>query len=91
MSCMPSYRRTVLEARLASKQTQLTAAYSAMETMLEDNIESYKFDSNEGSQQVKSRKMESLQKQIDALEATIDQIYRALYGRNHVNMNLRRR
>lgn len=91
MSCINSARRQFLLDKLAIKQAQLTKAYSAFDALLNDNIEEYRFDSNEGSQRARRRKIIDLKSIIDSLEAEIEQILRKLECGGIVNLTLRRK
>ena len=90
MPCLSSSRITQLKARLTTKLTQLTAANSLYDELLTSSTESYRFDSGEGSQQEKSRKLSEVQDQISTLESEIDRLQAKLSGKGIVNMNMRR-
>lgn len=82
---------TRLRATLATKEALLVSAYATYSTLITENIESYKFDSNEGAQQARHLQIDKLKDQIDSLESEIDSLYRRLCGRGIVNLNLRRK
>lgn len=90
MSCLSSSRIAQLKARLTKKLVQETAANLLYDELLTDSNESYRFDSGEGSQQAKARKLSEVQKQISTLESEIDRLQNKLSGKGIVNMNLRR-
>ena len=90
MSCLTSSRRTVLLARLAKRQTSLAIVEATYDELLESGVESYRFDSTEGEQQTKRRKLSDVKEQLDSLTAEIDAITRQLNNKGVVNMNLRR-
>jgi len=91
MSCINSARRQFLQESLAKKQAQLEKAYTSFDDLLSDNIEEYRFDSNEGAQRARRRKIIDLKQIIDALEGEIEQILRKLECAGIVNLNLRRK
>ena len=92
MSCIDSSTRTRILAQISKIETQLTALDTAFtEAVANAEVESYKFDSGEGSQQVKRRDPNDIQKLIDKLESRLAYLYRRLDGKGLVNMNLRRR
>lgn len=91
MSCLTTARRTQLQSRLTRKLAQLTKAYDSYDSLLDESIESYKFDSGEGSQQVKRRALENLDKAIDKLETNIDWLQQKLDGTGIAYANMRRK
>lgn len=90
MSCLSSSRIAQLKARLTKKTAQLDAANLLYDELLTDSTESYRFDSGEGSQQAKSKKLSDVQDQISILESEIDRLQAKLAGKGIVNMNMRR-
>ena len=91
MTCTSSSRRTLLTARLAKREASLAIVEATYDELLANGIELYRFDSTEGEQQTKRRKLQEVKDQIDSLTAEIDSIRRTLNGTGVVNMNLRRR
>lgn len=92
MSCLPSQIEARVRAQIAKLEPLLTLAYTAYTAALgEADVESYKFDSKEGSQQTSMRSPSVVLKQIDMLESQLSRLYRRLEGGGLVNMNLRRR
>lgn len=91
MTCTSSSRRTRLIARLAKREASLVIVEATYDELLANGIELYRFDSTEGEQQTKRRKLSEVKGQIDSLTAEIDSIRRTLNGTGVVNMNLRRR
>lgn len=91
MTCLSSSRRTRLTARLAKREASLAIVEATYDELLANGIELYRFDSTEGEQQAKRRKLPEVKGQIDSLTAEIDSIRRTLNGTGVVNMNLRRR
>ena len=91
MTCTSSSRRTRLTARLAKREASLAIVEATYDGLLASGVELYRFDSTEGEQQTKRRKLSEVKDQIDSLTAEIDSIQRTLNGTGVVNMNLRRR
>ena len=91
MTCLTPERKAQLKARLTKKIAQLAAANLLYDELLTDPTESYRFDSGEGSQQAKRKKLSTVQDQISILESEIDRLQTKLSGKGIVNMNLRRR
>lgn len=83
--------RTELNLKLTRKKAQLETANITYEELLADGTESYKFDSGDGSQSAKKRKLQELKEQIDELESDISTIERRLSGRGLTNVGLRRK
>jgi len=82
-------------ARLKAKIKKIRAMIDALDaTYLELSaslVDSYKFDSGEGSQQTSRKKLDTVRMEIDALEAQENHYINELYGMGIVNMNLRRK
>lgn len=82
--------RQILIERLEKKKAQLVIVEKTYEELLAEPNESYRFDSGEGSQATKKRKLSDLSEQIDKLEAEIDGICRRLQGKGLTQIALRR-
>ena len=78
-------------ARLAKREASLVIAEASYDELLASNVEMYRFDSTEGEQTTKRRKIQEMRDQIQILESEIDNIRRRLNGTGIVNMNMRRR
>ena len=91
MSCLSTTRRTQLQTRLAQKEIQLTSAYDAFNELVGESILSYRFDSGEGSQQVRRKDAQGMLNMITSLETYIDWLTQKLNGQGISNMNLRRK
>lgn len=78
-------------ARLAKREASLVIAEASYDELLASNVEMYRFDSTEGEQTTKRRKIQEMRDQIQSLESEIDNIRRRLNGTGIVNMNMRRR
>ena len=86
-----SNRRARLQAQLARIQAALANLYDTLAELSASGVESYTFDSGEGSQKTTRRKLASIQDQIDRLEAAEDHIVSELYNVGVVNIRLRRK
>ena len=91
MACINSTTRTRLLARLAKREASLVIVEVTYDEALAVNLEMYRFDSTEGEQTSRRRKLKDIKDQVDSLQAEIDNIRRRLGGQGIVNMNLRRR
>lgn len=90
MPCLTRSRRITLQLRLAKREASLAIVEDTYDELLANGIEEYKFDSTEGRQETRRRKLTDLKAQIDSLTAEIDSITRKLAGRGVINLNLRR-
>ncbi len=81
-------RKTRLQNRITKKEAYLTSLYTLQENF--DEVESYRFDSGEGSQQTKFRSLSEVDQAIRRTESQIDRLYRVLLGHSIINVNLRR-
>lgn len=93
MSCLSSTVRAEKQAQLVKLETQLAAAEAAyLGTMSAGGtgLESYRFDSAEGSQSAKLLDPSKLQDQISFLESRINRIKSELRGTGIHTNNLRR-
>lgn len=84
-------RRQQLVDRLARREASLALAEATYNDLLNTGVESYRFDSTEGEQQAKRRKLNEVKRQIDELTSEIDSLQRKLNGGGLVNLGLRRR
>lgn len=85
-------KRQMLEERLTLKLQQLEAANAHLNTLLEDAIEEYRFNSGEGGNQwARRRSLHQTQSLIAALEQDIEKLERKLSNSGILNMQLRRR
>ena len=81
MSCIPAWKQTLIEAKIAAKEAQLSEYYTAILSAIPNSeISEYEFESGEGRQKVKRRAPSSIQSMISQLEAEIDFLYRQLNG-----------
>lgn len=92
MSYLPADERSRILAEIAAKEEQLTAANAAyLRALSGSDVQSYRFDSGEGSQSASRRKPKEIADEIEALEAGLSRLRRRLSGTGVVNLNLRRR
>ena len=84
-------RRQQLVDRLARREASLALAEATYNDLLNTGVESYRFNSTEGEQQAKRRKLNEIKRQIDELTSEIDSLQRKLNGGGLVNLGLRRR
>ena len=90
MSCLTAATIASLQDRITTLQTRLAIADLAYDAALTE-IEEYRFDSGVGSQRVRYRKLEELQKAIDSIDSRINSLQRRLTGKGISNMSLRRK
>jgi 6-phosphogluconolactonase (cycloisomerase 2 family) len=86
-----SIRTARIKRQLSQVQTALTALYTSMTEQSASGVESYKFESGEGSQQTKRRSLTEIQDQIDRLEASEAHLINALYNMGLISVQLRRK
>ena len=91
MSCLNPNKRERLQARIDQKETQLAIANTTYQKLLAEDIEEYRFDSNEGAQRARQVKLSEMRNAIEALEAEIDLLYRRLDCGGVTTMSLRRK
>jgi hypothetical protein len=92
MACLSPTQRAYLQADLVRINSQLEKAYESFDRALEAmDVEEYRFNSGEGSQQTKQYDIKKINVLIESLESRRDKIVRKLEGRGLVNMNLRRK
>ena len=90
MSCLTSSQIANIKAKITKLQERLTIAENAYDAALTE-IQEYRFDSGVGSQRVKYRQLDELQKAITSIEARIDSLTRRLSGKGISSMSLRRK
>jgi hypothetical protein len=87
--CPSKYDRLI--AQLEKYQNALDLLWASYDELIVDNIQQYEFDSNEGRQEARTRRLEEVQKQIDRVSARIDSLCGRLSGTGLVAMKLRRK
>lgn len=90
MSCLSSTVIAEKKAELATLETRLAAYETAITSILTGEIESYRFDSGDGSQQVKMLSLSDLEKQIGFLQSRINRLRGELRGTGVMTLNVRR-
>jgi len=80
-----------LKARLLVKNAQLEKAYESYDKLLSNEVEEYKFNSNEGSQSAVRRKLDELTKVISTLESNIESLENRICGKGIMYINTRRK
>lgn len=90
MSYLSTTERARIRALIDTKTAQLVIANATYTKLLAQDIEEYRFDSNEGSQRARRVKINDLKTQIDSLEAEIERLTRRLKSGGLVNVVLRR-
>jgi len=91
MSCLSATKKADYTARITRLQTSLAILEDTYDKAAARDVESYKFDSGEGSQQAKSRNLEDLDKQIRSLQSRIDYYQAKLDGTGLVSQRFRRK
>ena len=92
MGCLTSSQVATIQAEITTLNTQITAAEAAYLSALGNSeIETYRFDSGDGSQRADRRKPKEIREEIESLQATRTRLQRKLSGTSNLNMNLRRR
>lgn len=90
MSCTKSSKIAGWKKLLAKYEAQMVIMDAkVLKAMTE--IQSYKFDSNEGSQQVKYRDLEEMQKAQRYLQAQIDYYQTKICGQGLTRIGMQRR
>ena len=79
-----------LKARLEQKESSLEKAYTALDDLLDIQIESYQFNDQTGRQEAINIDIEKLRKLITSLEKEIDIINQRLNGSFVSYVRLRR-
>ena len=82
---------SMLQARLAMKQSQLDALNNSMLNTAQSDVFEFRFDDGIGSQRITKHEMREIQKNIQILEAEIDHLINRLSGLGVVEFALRRR
>lgn len=86
-----SARKIRIQTQLANVQLAIENLYTLQLEMSTQSVDSYGFDSGEGSQRTTRKKMTEIQDQIDRLEAKERHLINELYNIGIVNIRLRRK
>jgi hypothetical protein len=84
-------RKSRLQAQLAQIQAALTSLYTQLGEQAVSSVQSYQFDSGDGSQRTTRRKLSEIQDQIERLEATEDHLINELYNMGLTSIQVRRK
>jgi len=90
MAYLSATTRTRLQAELTTVEAQISAANTTMTSIVGKEIESYRLDTGEGSQQTKRLDIEKLERLISKLESKAERLRQRLAGAGVVNINVRR-
>jgi hypothetical protein len=92
MGCLSSAQVTRIKAAIAKLDELIAAAEASLLTAIENSeIETYRFDSGDGSQRADRRNPQEINDLIDDLAARRDRLQRKLDGTSNVTLNWRRR
>jgi len=84
-------RKSRLRAQLAKVQTALASLYDQLIEQSASSVQSYQFDSGDGSQRTTRRKLSEIQNQIEVLEASEEHIINELYNMGLTSIQVRRK
>jgi len=84
-------RKSHLKEQLLKVQTALASLYDQLTEQSNTSVQSYQFDSGDGSQRTTRRKLSEIQDQIERLEATEDWLTRELYNIGLIVTQVRRK
>lgn len=84
-------RKSRLRAQLAKVQAALTSLYDQLTEQSASSVQSYQFDSGDGSQRTTRRKLSEIQDQIEILEATEEHLINELYNMGLTSVQVRRK
>ena len=92
MGCLTSSRVAAIKAEIVELDELIAVAKIAYKAALSNSeIETYRFDSGDGSQRADRRSPKQIREEIESLQATRNRLQRKLDGTSNVNMSLRRR
>jgi hypothetical protein len=92
MGCLPPSQVAAIKAAIAKLDALIDAAYTAYTAALTNSeIETYRFDSGEGSQRADRRAPAEIREEIENLEAARNRLARKLAGTSNTTINWRRR
>ena len=92
MACLSAAKVAAIQTEIADLDALIALARTAYASSLTNSeIETYRFDSGDGSQRADRRSPATIRKEIEALQSQRGRLYRILNGTSNVNMNLRRR
>lgn len=91
MSGLTASVRARIQARITKLEAAIDAAEDTLLELMSSAEESYKFDSREGSQQLKNKDVTQLQQTIDDMYTQLEHLYQRLGGIGIMRLNLRRK
>ena len=91
MSCLSLKVRAEKEAEIATYVARLARYNAALDSALDGGLDSYRFDSGEGSQQVKVLSIDKMEKNIGFIQSRINRLRGELRGTAIMTTNMRRR
>lgn len=91
MGSMSTTTAARLQAQLARLEAQIEAANVVLDSLTTQEIESYRLDTGEGSQQAKRWDMAKIDSLISRLEQRAEHIRQRLTGLGCVSLNVRRK
>lgn len=91
MSCLSAARKAEYQSRIDRLSTTLAILEDTYDKAAARDIESYKFDSGEGSQQAKSRDLEKLDNQIRSVQSRLDYYQQKIDGKGLYSNRFRRK
>ena len=84
-------RKSHLKEQLLKVQTALASLYDQLTEQSNTSVQSYQFDSGDGSQRTTRRKLSEIQDQIERLEATEEHLINELYNMGLTSIQVRRK
>ena len=84
-------RKSHLKEQLLKVQTALASLYDQLAEQSASSVQSYQFDSGDGSQRTTRRKLSEIQDQIERLEATEEHLINELYNMGLTSIQVRRK
>lgn len=84
-------RKAIIKSQLARIDAALTALYTQLGEQAVSSVQSYQFDSGDGSQRTTRRKLSEIQDQIEKLEASYEHYLNELYSMGVIVTQLRRK
>lgn len=79
-----------LKARLATKETQLSALNDLYDDLVSKSLNEYVLNTGEGMQKGVRVRLEDVEKQITKLESQIDFLYRRIYTTGLIRFTVKR-
>ena len=90
MSCLSATVKAEKEAQVATLTARLTKLEAALSAAIDAGLESYRFDSGEGSQSAKYMKTSDMMEVINFTQSRISRLNAELRGTGVVSASMRR-